>query len=318
METQLVKAGPKDIVRDGAFDLTPHSLSEAMQLAEMMAKSELVPQNFRNKPADVLIAVQFGAELGLLPLQALSSIAVINGRATIWGDGLLGLVLNSGMMENYKEMTCEEIEAAGKAVFWCKRKGNPEPIQREFSIEDAKKAHLWNNPAKKPIWTDYPFRMLQMRARSWALRDGFADVLKGLQCREEVEDYEITEAPPALAMPRRLSARQQIAEPDPTDVPPKQEQRDAYIPPEQEELPEATPPTDAVISDPQRKRLFAISKKAGYTDDQMKQLLNACGYQHSADVLKKHYQAICESIEGTPIDQLPATIDYLGKWCKEN
>jgi len=216
----IVKAGQKDIVREGAFDLTPRSLSEAMQLADMMSKSELVPANFRNKPADVLIAVQYGAELGLAPLQSLSSIAVINGRATIWGDGLLGLVLNSGLMENYKEMTADEIEAAGKAVFWAKRKGTPEPIVREFSIDDAKKAGLWNN-AKKPIWQQYPFRMLQMRARSWALRDGFADALKGMSIREEVDDYVPTEAPPALAMPRRMSERKQIEEPPSTPVEPQ-------------------------------------------------------------------------------------------------
>lgn len=209
MATQsIVKAGQKDIVREGAFDLTPHSLNEAFQLAELMAKSDLVPQGFKGRPADVLIAVQYGAELGLPPLQALSGICVINGRACVWGDAALAVVLKSGLMENYKEMTTEEIEKAGKAVFWCKRKGTPEPIVREFSVEDAKRAHLWDNSSKKPIWHDYPFRMLQMRARSWALRDGFSDALKGISIREEVDDYVQTDAPAALAMPRRMSERQ--------------------------------------------------------------------------------------------------------------
>lgn len=208
MATQsIVKAGQKDIVREGAFDLTPHSLNEAFQLAELMAKSDLVPQGFKGRPADVLIAVQYGAELGLPPLQALSGICVINGRACVWGDAALAVVLKSGLMENYKEMTTEEIEKAGKAVFWCKRKGTPEPIVREFSVEDAKRAHLWDNSSKKPIWHDYPFRMLQMRARSWALRDGFSDALKGIAIREEVDDYVQTDAPAALAMPRRMSER---------------------------------------------------------------------------------------------------------------
>src|SRR5262249_49394 len=52
----------------------------------------------------------------------------------------------------------------------------------------------------------YPRRMLMMRARSWALRDGFADVLRGLSIREEVEDYDtrrtpLTESVPALREP---------------------------------------------------------------------------------------------------------------------
>ena len=35
--------------------------------------------------------------------------------------------------------------------------------------------------------------MLQLRARSWALRDGFADVLKGLASAEEQRDVAIAE-----------------------------------------------------------------------------------------------------------------------------
>jgi hypothetical protein len=78
------------------------------------------------------------------------------------------------------------------------------------------------------------------------------------------------------------------------------------------------PANSEIISDGQRKRMYAIAKNANYTDEQFKQVILACGYSSSTDVLKKHYQAICESIEGTPIEQLPATIDYLAKWCKEN
>ena len=54
----LIKQGQQDIVREGAFNLTPHSLSEALKLAEMMAGSALVPDQFKNRPGDVLIAVQ--------------------------------------------------------------------------------------------------------------------------------------------------------------------------------------------------------------------------------------------------------------------
>jgi hypothetical protein len=203
-QQSIVKQGQQNIIREGAFDLTPHSLQEAFQLAELMAKSELVPQGFRNRPADVLIAVQYGAELGLPPLQALSGIAVINGRACIWGDAALGVVMASGTVENIKEMTFPEIAAAGKAVFWGKRKGIAEPFVREFTLEDAKRAGLLN---KKGPWSDYQPRMLQMRARGFGLRDGWSDILKGVAIREEVEDFTVTEAPATLAMPRRLSER---------------------------------------------------------------------------------------------------------------
>jgi len=67
------------------------------------------------------------------------------------------------------------------------RSGRSEPITRTFSIEDAKRAGLWQKPGP---WTDYPDRMLMMRARAFALRDAFPDVLMGLYLREEFEGVE--------------------------------------------------------------------------------------------------------------------------------
>lgn len=215
METAaLARKGTQDIVRDGYFDLSPRNLGEAIQLAELMAKSDLIPPQFRNKPGDVLIAVQYGAEVGLKPLQAMQGIAVINGRPTIWGDAALGVVLASGLMAEYKEMTFEEIEKAQKAVFWGIRKGKAEPITREFSVKDAQTAKLWGS---KDTWTKYPWRMLQMRARAFGLRDGWSDVLKGMSIREEIEDIDVPLAPTILAMPRRMSERQ-IDAPEPAQL----------------------------------------------------------------------------------------------------
>jgi len=217
MTNEIMRRAETDIVREGPFDFTPRSLSEAIRLAELMAQSELVPKQFQGKPGDILICVQFGQEVGLRPMQALQGIAIINGRPTIWGDAALGIVLNSGLMENYKEMTLEEIEAAGKAVFWAKRKGVAEPIIREFSLEHARKAKLLS---KSGPWQEYPYRMLQMRARAWGLRDGFADVLKGIAIREEVEDImEPVEAPKVLAMPKRKSAAPPPAESEAQSAP---------------------------------------------------------------------------------------------------
>jgi hypothetical protein len=72
-----------------------------------------------------------------------------------------------------------------------KRSSYPAETVRQFTIDDAKKAGLWGNNT----WAKYPKRMLQMRARGFALRDTFADALSGVSMREEVEDYEIDVTP---------------------------------------------------------------------------------------------------------------------------
>lgn len=70
------------------------------------------------------------------------------------------------------------------AVCIAKRHGSS-PVTARFSVMDAKRAGLWT---KAGPWQTYPRRMLQMRARSFALRDAFPDVLKGLISVEEALD----------------------------------------------------------------------------------------------------------------------------------
>ena len=128
--------------------------------------------------------MQFGAELGMKPMQSLQGIAVINGKPSLYGDALMGLVLDSGKCEFIRE----RIELAdGEAVAICesKRKDQPQERVSTFSVPDAKKAGLWG---KSGPWSLYPMRMLTMRARAFNLRDNFADVLRGMSVAEEVED----------------------------------------------------------------------------------------------------------------------------------
>ena len=132
-----------------------------------------------------------GAEVGLPPFQAVQSIAVINGRPTMWGDGLLAVVQASGV--RLKEWS--EGEGDERTAFCtCTRPGkDEEPVTRQFSTADAKKAGLWNKKGKEgqdTPWITYPNRMLQMRARSWAIRDACSDITRGIVVREEVVDFD--------------------------------------------------------------------------------------------------------------------------------
>ena len=159
--------------------MIPQGLDDAMRLAEMLCKSKLIPKEFQGRPADALVAIIGGAEVGLAPLQSMQNICVINGRPTIWGDSLLAIVQNHPAYEYHREYMEDDV-----AYCIVKRKGSPEHTS-SFSIDDAKTANLWGKPG---VWKNYPKRMLQMRAR-WALRDQFSDALRGLSLREEVEDY---------------------------------------------------------------------------------------------------------------------------------
>jgi len=163
--------------------LRPQSFGELAQFAQMAAKSALVPRDYQNKPENIMLAVQMGSEVGLAPMQALQNISVINGRPAVWGDAMLGLCKASTVCED----VIESIEGEGLAMTAtciAKRTGS-EPVVATFSMSDAKQAGLMG---KQGPWTQYPKRMLQMRARGFALRDAFPDVLRGLVSAEEAQD----------------------------------------------------------------------------------------------------------------------------------
>ncbi len=175
------------------------TMADAMAFAEMVSQTEFAPKDFRGKPAACLMAIQHGSEIGLSKMQSLQSIAVVNGRPTIYGDAALAVCLASVVCE----YVTESVDGEGdRMVATCsaQRRGYPAPITSTFSVADAKAAGLWG---KQGPWSQYPKRMLAMRARGFALRNAFADVLRGLVTSEEAQDYQVTgiEVVPARAAP---------------------------------------------------------------------------------------------------------------------
>lgn len=179
------------------FALQPSSLTEAMQMAEMLSSSEMVPKHYQRKPQDTLVAMMMGSELGLNPIQSLQNIAVINGKPAIYGDALLALVQNNPKFGGHEESFDDNTMTATCTVW---RRGDTKQHTVTFSQADAAKAGLWD---KGGPWEQYPKRMLMWRARGYALRDKFADVLGGLITVEEARDIpterDVT-PPPAPAM----------------------------------------------------------------------------------------------------------------------
>jgi hypothetical protein len=190
-------------------------LDAARPVAEMLAKSELVPKGFQNKPTDILIAGAMGARLGLDLFSSLAGIAVVNGRATLWGDALLAVCMNHPAFEDcIEEMVGKPYDDDFAAVCTVKRKGRA-PKTVRFSVIEAKEASLWK---KAGPWTTVPQRMLAMRARAFALRGSFADALAGFSSREEMEDVEPREVEATVHSEPKPAKRRTVAVADPLNL----------------------------------------------------------------------------------------------------
>ena len=167
-------------------NLVPTNAEELSKLAENFANSNLVPLSYQKKPLDCYVAIQCGMSMGLNPFQSLQNIAVINGRPTVWGDALIGLVRRHPDCKGIKEtIDGEGDDRTATCTVKRMQGGEIEEITTTFSWKDAKNANL----TTRGPWKSYPDRMLQMRARGFALRDAFSDAMAGVITREEAEDY---------------------------------------------------------------------------------------------------------------------------------
>ena len=202
--------------------LVPTTITEMELFAEKLSKSILVPKDYQGKPANCFVAIQWGLECGLAPLQALQSIAVINGKPSMYGDALLAMV-----RADSRCLGVHEEQKDGLAVCIIKRKhsdGSIEEVKRTFSMKQAQQAGLSN----RPTWKAYPQRMLQHRARGNAIRDAFPDVIHGLISAEEAQDYD---------EPKDVTPRQEAVAPPTIETLTAPKVEEAEVIPEKEQEP---------------------------------------------------------------------------------
>lgn len=194
VETKPEEKAVSPIAFDQAGMMAPKDSAEEWRVAGLFLNSGALPKQFKNVP-QVIMALQFLKQHKLPTLVAIRQTTIINGNLSIWGELPLGLVNRSGLNEFFDEylfdkdynkicVTNKNLDAeVFGAVCVAKRKGFS-ATERTFTVDDAKKAGLWS----KDIWKLYPKRMLQMRARSVALKDAFPDVLSGIGINEYDHD----------------------------------------------------------------------------------------------------------------------------------
>jgi hypothetical protein len=179
-------------IRFGPRGFEPDTFEAVQRLSRFYLAGDALPKSTMAGARDATavlarigIILERGKALGLPAGTALESITIINGRVCLWGDAMLGIVL--------AHADCEGVECIMQGtgddrfvVCTAYRRGRKVSPSR-FGVADAKRAGLWGRSGP---WSSYPDRMLQARARGFALRDTWADVLTGIKPAEEVLDYD--------------------------------------------------------------------------------------------------------------------------------
>lgn len=169
------------------------TFEQKLVYCKQLAPADLLPKSYRDKPGNVLLAVEFGESLGLAPVQAIQQLHVIEGQPTCKPSLMVSLVRRAGhtfrISVVYDEKDKAKTNPTAIAQIW--RSDDPKfEYRSEWTLARAATAGL----SGRDMWKKYPQAMLKARATSEVCRDACPEALCGvLYTPEELGAEVVTE-----------------------------------------------------------------------------------------------------------------------------
>ena len=160
--------------------LAPAAVAARMRYSQALAQSDLVPEAYRGRPANVLVAVEYGSALGIRPIAALAGINVIKGKPTMSADLMASVVRQAG---HRLRVSQDGMRVTARLI----RRDDPDfTYSVTWDQERAQRAGLWG---QRGPWSQYPEQMLRSRAITEVCRQGASECLYGaIYAPEELAD----------------------------------------------------------------------------------------------------------------------------------
>jgi hypothetical protein len=167
----------------------PATLADAERLADKLARSGIVPDSVKGKPADLLVIMMCGHELGLQTMQALRGISVVNGKPIIGADLAVALVKRHAACGSFRLIDSTE----RVATYETERRGEGK-TRMSYTIQQAEAAGLTG----RGPWKAHPAAMLRARCSLALARAVYPDVLMGVYDPDEALDMQRSGVAPAV------------------------------------------------------------------------------------------------------------------------
>lgn len=148
------------------------SLSEQVQYANAVSKAGLLPQQYRNHPADIIVAMGLGQSMGLSPMESLYRINVINGKPTASAELIAAQVRKAG-----HKLRISKDEQSQSVTATIIRADDPEA---PFSVTRDRKWAQQMGLIGKDNYQKQPMTMLTWRAVTAVAREACPEALYGV------------------------------------------------------------------------------------------------------------------------------------------
>ncbi len=149
-----------------------------LKMAQSLSKTELVPQSYRNKPENCLLAIDLARQIGCKsPFYVMQNLDIIQGKPSWSGKFCIALVKTYFQNDRLEWKGKEDEEGYGCRVIAQDKNGN-ECIGVWVTMKMAKSEGWIDKNGSK--WKTMPFLMLQYRAYSFFTRIHCPEKLLGL------------------------------------------------------------------------------------------------------------------------------------------
>lgn len=156
------------------------------RVAAMLAKSQLVPQNYQGRPEDCMIAFDMASRIGVSPLMVMQNLYVVKGKPSWSGQACMAIIKASARFRDVKHVYFGEIGTDSRGCFISAvRAADSETVEGVHVTVGMAKAEGWTSNLK---WRNMPELMLAYRASAFFARVYCPDLLMGCQTVEEIED----------------------------------------------------------------------------------------------------------------------------------
>src|SRR6478609_2071310 len=172
-------------INESAFSL--QNFEHAQRVAKMLAQSSLIPEVYRGKVENVMIAMEMSNRMNISPLMVMQNLYIVKGNPGWSGQFVIGIINNSKRFAS--ELQFEKSgdgDDYGYAAKTFKQSGNIDKEGTKITMRMVKAEGWLDKPGSK--WKTMPEQMFKYRAAAFFGRLHCPDLLMGMQTIEEVVD----------------------------------------------------------------------------------------------------------------------------------
>lgn len=174
----------------GPEGLQATNLASLWRLALMLCRSDMVPEQYRQKPENCLIALQMAQRCRVDVFMFMQNTYIVHGRPGIEAKLAIAMLNMSGKIQGRMKF---ELKGKGPAQECTANVIDRETGEHISMTVDWKlvQAEGWDKPKKgfPSKWTTMPEIMFRYRSAMFLIRSHYPEVLLGMQTVDELDDF---------------------------------------------------------------------------------------------------------------------------------